>query len=104
MKTCATLFLMIVVSSGWSVATDENPTFEDTDRTNALRTMEEDMPWTIPFQVRRTCLQSDSPYTIRFMLKHGESSAMIDCLRPWRTSTWICMEEEEIENAMECAS
>lgn len=106
MTICAMIFMLMTLSDGRSVATDSvSPTFEEEDRANALSTMEEDLPWTAPFEIQRTCLQSDSPYTIRFSLIHGESSHLIDCLRPWRTTTWICMEEEdEIEDAMECAS
>ena len=81
------------------------PTFGSEERDAALRVMEEDLPWTSSCRVMRSCLQSASPYTIRFSLTHGETSHTIDCMRPWCTTVWMCLHDEEgdVDDAMECA-
>lgn len=84
------------------VVEQREPTFEEEDKVDALKAMEEDLPWTPAFALQDSCLQSAYPYTIRFTLTHGESIREVDCLRPWRTHTWMCFDEELEDAADEC--
>ena len=78
--------------------------YESADKQSAIEAMENDLPWTVAFSISRTCLQSTAPYTIRFGLGHGETFKTVDCLRPWRTNTWLCLDVDraDIPDDEEC--
>lgn len=104
MKLAWVLAVIMANVKGFPISAEASASFEREDAEAALQTMGEDMPWTVPFKAVRVCLQSDSPYTIRFSMAHGESVHTVDCICPWRTKMWICMEEEEIDDDMECTT
>ena len=73
------------------IRTASVPTFEEADETAAIASMAEYLPWTAMVPIEHTCLLSNTPYTIRFKLRYSATKRTIDCLQPWRTRTWICV-------------
>ncbi len=71
------------------------------DLGNAVKAMQEDLPWTAPLKVTAYCLQCDNPYTLRVKMTNGKRNHTIDCVRPWRTFSWMC-DDANLEHEYGC--
>lgn len=60
----------------------------------AMKTVEQEMPWSWAFHIKHYCLVDNAPYTMRIALEKGETVRHAECIQPWRSFSWICEERE----------